>query len=316
MQPIFRIARIVLSLGIIAALAYLLWRERGLLLSALDMGAGDFAIITIFTFSAWLVTTWTQVIILGRLRTSLRFRYLLALHVATVLLNHLPLRAGSAYRAYMLNRRARLMYAHFGSFSVVNGLAMMIAAGIAGALAVASAHVPAGPDARLLLGGLALMALGAAIPALVPLPTFAERNRWVRFWNELVRGRDMILRYKPVFALLLGAHALGLSFAGLRFLGAYRSMDITLDPGSYVVLGCAAVLSLIVSFTPAGLGIREFTVGAVGVLVGVPMTTGVVAATVVRAVISLWTVLVGVPALLWLRHMDRAASAQELRDPA
>lgn len=300
-------SKTALTLVVVGALGALLYRERELVANALSMEPRPLLLILVFTLAAWIANAFAQGAILRALGRPLPFLEVFALHVGGGLLNHLPMRPGTLYRAHFLKERTGLLYSHFASFTAVNALVPIGTAALMSALALVLNHDARDRDTLLLLGLLLMLALSCAVVLFVPLPQLPGSSRIARIWNELLVGRSTIARYPRAFAVVVACHAASVVFVALRYLGAYAVLDVDIAFSALIVLGSAAKVTTLLSVTPGGIGIQEFTAAATGKLFGVEFALSVVAGSVLRAVLLLGYAAFGSVGLLLLRSIRRRA---------
>ncbi len=302
-----RLVETALMITMVAALAAYLVHHRDLLLRGWALTPQRFGVITACTWLSWLLNTITLAVALRGLGIRVPFGELFGLQVAGGLLNHLPMRAGTLYRARYLKRRSGLLYAHFASLFVMNSLLMIAAAGLTGSIALAATYGLAQPSAVVLFVLLNGCTLAALVALLVPLPEVRATHWFGRAWNDLRSGHAQLRAQSAIIPTLLLMHTLSFGCAAAGFACAYRAVGLEVPLGGCLLLGTIGVLAVYVSITPAGLGINEFVIGAAASLVVAPLATSVLASAVMRGVALLWFVTAGLPALVrsWKHRSPR-----------
>ena len=117
---------------------------------------------------------------------------------------------------------------------------------------------------------------------------------WNRVAAELARAREGW----PRLAGSLALGCIGAACGGLRLWAALDAIGSEVGFAQALIVGCAAPLTLIVAITPAALGVAEFLTVGLGALVDISSRDALVAAVIVRVVITACFVLVGLPSLL------------------
>jgi uncharacterized membrane protein YbhN (UPF0104 family) len=238
------------------------------------------------------------------LHVKLPFTQMLAINTAAGLLNYLPLRAGTLYRARSFKLLTGLPYSQFASAFAINFLLMAISAGVVG-VASMGVYLYLNPAGNIALTVAFVLMIGLPfIPILVRLPVIHARGRLGFFWNNLVYARDHIIGELGLCAVVVACYIIMFACAAARFVGGYHAAGISLSADAALILGSTNVLTAIVSFTPGGLGIQEFVAAGIGATIGIPAATGIIAVAAVRAVIVFWYVVAGVPMLVWLRRIE------------
>jgi uncharacterized membrane protein YbhN (UPF0104 family) len=301
-RPLLGFLRHALTVALLGALGVVLWRERALLTTALDMGGAEFLLISACSLLAWLGTAAGQTVLLRTLGLKLSFGELLALYLGSGLLNYIPLRVGTLYRAHYLKTRAGLSYLRFGVFSITNTLMLASLVGLVGFAGLLLR--PAVPLPVLALLGGAFLGLGAVSAAalFLPLPRLRGTSRLAAAWNTLGESRDLLSRHRAVVAVACLPYLIAVLASAGRFIGAYGSIGQEVDLPGILVVGAANTVGALAGVTPGGLGIQELLAGTASTQIGVALGSGVVAAMLVRAVILPWQIALGLPALAWLKR--------------
>jgi uncharacterized membrane protein YbhN (UPF0104 family) len=291
--------RRLLDLVVLAALGFVMYQQRHDTLRALDMRLADFALILGCSLVMWILTSAVFCEMVRALGAPLPLSAMLVLHVASGLLNYLPARMGTLYRARYLKQRTGLSYTYFGSFSIVTMLIITAASGLVGALTVFVGYGLGGSSERFLF--LAFLGLGVAggLP-LVFAPTFEGASVWKQTWNRLVAGRNLLLARRRTLVVMVAGHAAAFLFNALCYIGAFHTLGLSISPAACLVLGAVGRVAQLIGITPGGVGIQEFVVAAGAYLIGIPLATTVVAGTIIRAVLLIAYVALGVPALIAL----------------
>lgn len=304
--------RAAIGFLIIAALGFVLYRDRQNFIAALVMSVGDLVLISAFTLLGWLVNTLMFVRMLRPLHVQLPFTQMLAINTVAGLLNYLPLRAGTLYRARSFKVLTGLPYSQFASVLAINFLLMTASAGLVGAASMAiylHSH-PSGSVA--LLVAFVLMIAAPILAVLVRLPGMPAKGRWGGVWNNLVYAREQIIGELGLCAVVLACYIVMFACAAMRFIGGYHAAGAPISLDAALILGSTNVLAAIISFTPGGLGIQEFVAAGVGTTVGIPAATGIIAVAAVRAVIVCWYVILGIPMMVWLRRIEVSVHAESV----
>ncbi len=308
-----RVCEIALTLIVVVVLGAYLYSQKETIVESLRIDSDVFFIISLATFASWLANTIIAFVLMRAVGAELPFMELLALHAAAGLLNHLPFRAGTVYRATYLKHAAGLQYAHFGVFLLTSWLLLIVASGAVGAATVLIFYGLESQAATVLLLCFGALVLGGIMPLAVRLPRLTGQGRLALFWNDLVQGRDQIVRHPLGFLVVLLCQTAAFAAAAFRFVGAFACLQIPASFAECLLVGTVGMLTTLVSITPSGLGVYEFVVGAVATVGGVPFSTGVLAAVVIRAVILLWYVLLGIPALVCLTRLRRRRKVRATR---
>lgn len=226
------------------------------------------------------------------------------LHNVTLLLNYLPFKAGTFYRANYLKRRYGLAYSHFAVLFVYLLLLMVIAASAGGLAALAVFYDLRLRETGLLAGLLGLFLAAALTLAFAPLPALPEKGAIGRWLGSFAAGRGLLARDRRAVAagLILSGGCFVVSSLQIGII--YGCVGQELSPAGYLVLGAVAYVTMFLGITPGALGLRELALALAGVSLGVDFSVGSLAALLDRGVAIVWSSTVGVAAAayLWYKY--------------
>ena len=293
--------RNILAAAIIVALFWYLLKHRHELEQALSN-------LTILQLAALYPLVLAQVLcsaavvrtLLAALKTKTTLLDMFLLHNATVLLNYLPMKFGTVFRAAYLKRHHGLSYARFGTFFVHLMLLMTAVAAAVGLVALVAAYGIAGWERKILTLLFLVSLLGSLCMIFTPLPIPKGPGRLSSVVRSFLTGRTDVVRSRA--ALATGAVLLTANYAmtSVRLWIIYAGMGEQIHPAGYLVLGAIGFAVMFVSFTPGALGIREAVLGAAATVLGVPLEVGILAAVIDRAVVFSFAFTVGGICALYL----------------
>ena len=236
------------------------------------------------------------------LRTRTAFWNMVWLNNAAAMLNYLPFKFGTIFRANYLKHYYGLSYTRFVVFFMyVSLLTVAVATGM-GFIALLVVYGLTGYESKILAFLLAIVAAGSMLFLFVPLPVPSGKRRLVRVLREFIAGRKEIYAEKK--NILISCLLLVLNYfltASITWL-IYRSLDTYIHPAGCLILGSLGYVVLFVGITPGGLGIRELVLGFGAAVLGVPLQIGVLAAMLDRAVVLAYVFIVGGASGIWLWH--------------
>jgi uncharacterized membrane protein YbhN (UPF0104 family) len=310
--PLGKASRLRAIVGSLAALAFVgylghqLWLNRDEIQRAFALDRQTLAGITLMVLIAHLQRAFEFNFMLRRLGANEKYRDGVALTGATLLLNHIPLSAGSVARGVTLYRRYGLAYATYVSAlmfaTVMNG---HMAADVGLALTLRS-HTDS-THALALGGSFGVVALGSAALLLLPYAWAPKGDGFVaRQVRRLAEGLA-ILRGGSGLPVLAATSATKLVLNSTRLWLCLHAVGQDASLGGVVLLGSAAVIMSLVSVVPNNIGIRELVLGALAGAIGFPPALGAVAAALERAVTFAYAVIVGLPCLYLVRRSLREA---------
>ena len=292
--------RNLLGLVILGLLAWYLARNWEQLKALLNLTAGQLAAMYALTVLTMAVGSLAIQQLLRTLKTQTPFWDMFYLHNAALLLNYLPMKFGTLFRANYLKHHYGLPYTHFAGFFLYVTFLMITTATSAGLAVLIGVYGLQGYESKILALVLAASAIASLALLFVPLPQPKGKGRVSTILRDFLGSRVQIS--KEAKTILVSAALLIMNFflyAG-RLGIIYHSMGKDLHPCGYLVLGALGFVVLFIGVTPRGLGIREIVLPAGAVVLGVPFEVGVLAAIIDRAVDTSYLFVVGGACAVWL----------------
>lgn len=298
----------IVTAAIAVALGLYLYRIRADLVTGFQsLDPGTFALILITVIAQWSMRTTRDRLILKAHGYSLRWIDLFLINNLQLAANHLPLRAGTVLAAAVLKREHNVRLRHFASFYAAQQLLVLLPASVIAGLILAT-HQDANPTTQ--EAGLAVLCvLAATLVGVLLFPIrainiFPEKiSLMVEKVQQAVRetlGNARLLA--PLLILMVGIFAA----SALRMYIIFKLvLGVNIDAGATLIIATMLHLSLLVSITPAGFGIREALVGFGALLLSMPAKSGVMASIIERAVV--------ITAMLSVFAISRIAAAFGVR---
>ena len=295
-------------LGIVIVL-FLLWylsRHWDKIKALLRLSPTELVIIYLITFLSILNGSYIVQCLLNTLKVRTFFWDMVLLHNATYLLNYVPMKFGTVFRANYLKRRYGLSYAHFGTFFVYLTLLMAAAASAVGLVVLVTVYGLAGYETKVLSAAFLGILVLSIFFAFIPLPIPTGSDKWSTAIRSFLTGRHQVSHNK--FALLVSLAFLAVNFiiASVRLGIIYKSMGQSVHPAGFLVLGALAYVTMFVNLTPGSLGMRELVLGAGAVVLGISPEVGILAAMIDRAIALSWSFVIGGGCAAWLLRKSPA----------
>jgi len=244
--------------------------------------------------------------LLSALKVKTGFWDMVRLQHAALLLNYVPMKFGTVFRANYLKRHYGLAYTHFATFFLyITFLMTAVAASIA-LVVLLSIYGLGGYANKILAVVFAITIIGSLSFLVVPLPVPDGQGRAISILRKFLTGRSQISKErKTVFSsgALLGVNFL-LDAARLWII--YTSMGENINAGGYLILGALSFVILFVGLTPGALGIRELVLGFFATVVGLPLEVGILAAMIDRAIAVTYIFVIGGICAIWLWRQSPA----------
>lgn len=296
-----------LSVAVLAYLAWYLgdnWRQ---LAALLRLTALELVAIYAASLAGMLVGPLVVQTLLRGMGTRTQFGDMFALDNAALLLNHLPLKFGSLFRARYLKHRYGFEYGRFAILVFyLNIITAMSSVGLSLAALILFYGVDTVEQKTLALVFAALFG-GCFAAAVMPLPRPRSEHRIGRFLAKMLDARSSLARRPRVLVEAMALLTLRFVLTALRLALVYHATGVDLHPAGYLILGSIGFASLFVSITPGGLGVREIVLGFGVTALGVPFEQGMLTAMIDRAILLGWSFTVGLACTVLLAVKDPAA---------
>jgi uncharacterized membrane protein YbhN (UPF0104 family) len=264
----------------------------------------------------WILRAWRDRFLYSAAGHDPRVTTIFWLNTLQLSLNYLPLKAGTFSSAEVFRSKLGVPYREFALVFGQQYLLIVAASSLLAAAALAlvpGVSVPARAGLALVLAGIGAGCFGLLwwdgmvrwLPAAISRRVEGGARKFAVFHSS---------PRKATYALVL-TFAMCI-VAGLRLVVVYGVLSLELGFPEALVISASMQLSVLVSITPAGIGITEAIVGLSSVLVGHTARGGVMAATIDRAVTLAFSI--GLALLLapfaWRRQKARAVVTLSLPD--
>ncbi|MCJ7675758.1 MAG: flippase-like domain-containing protein [Sedimentisphaerales bacterium] len=251
-------------------------------------------------FLSFLVSAFVDKYLLKALDTPAAFWDIFRLDNAASLLNYVPMKFGTLFRANYLKRHYGLAYPHFATFFFYTIFLMTALAAVVGLGVLLTVYGAAGYESRILAAVFVGTIAASLLFLFTPLPVPKAAGQFSSMLRNFLSGRAQIARQTKtniVAAVLLSANFL---ITALRIGIIYHSIGKSIHPAGYLILGALGFVVLFIGLTPGALGIRELVLGFGAVVLAVPLEVGLLAAMIDRAITISYTFVVGGCCTVWL----------------
>jgi len=292
----------ILGVAIILFLLWYLSRHWKELKTVSQLGPEQLAIIYFLCFLSLSVSALVDKYLLKALNAKAGFWDIFCLNNAASLLNYVPMKFGTLFRANYLKRRYGLAYTHFATFFLYVMFLISALAAAIGLIVLLTVYKLAGYESKILAGVFAITIAGSLLFLFVPLPVPKAAGQLSSMLRNFLLGRRQIAKKTKLTVRAAILLSLNFLLTALRFGIIYHSMGQDIHPAGYLLLGTLGYVVLFISLTPGALGIRELVLGFGAVVIAVPLEVGVLAAMIDRAIALGWSFVIGGACTAWLWH--------------
>ena len=303
-------ARSALGLAIVAYLVWHLARKWPMMTGHWRFGVLEAIELHLLVFLETLPLVRVTQLILQCCETRPSFLDLLFLHHFGGLLNYVPMKAGTFFRAAYLRRHYGLSYTLFSAFFLYLSLLMVATSTGLGLAVLLSVYGLREPGSKILAGALFAVCAVSWILLLSPIRQPRGDAAWAALLRQFLSGRETMISQRRKSVVMVACLLLSFATSAVRLMLIYGKLQVAVNPAVFLILGGVAYLITFLSLTPGSLGIRELLLGATGSLLGVPQELAILAAMVDRAVIISYAFVLGGLSALWIWRRDASMSSQ------
>ncbi len=304
----------ILGLVIMGFLLWYLAKHWEQLKALLKLGPKQLVGIYSIWFLAALVSGRVVQHLLMALRIETSFWNMVWLQNATSLLNYVPMKFGTLFRANYLKRHYGLAYTHFATFFMYLTFLMTATAAVAGLTVLLVIFGLKGYENRILAVVFAITIICSILFLLVPLPVPKGQGWLSTVVRNFLSGRGRISQAKKAVFTTVILLAVNLLLSAVKLAVIYRSVGVKIHPGGYLILGALDFVVLFIGFTPGALGIRELVLSLAATVFGIPLQVGVLSVMIDRAIAVSYTFTVGGICAIWFWHKSPADFKEQQRN--
>jgi len=296
----------ILGVVILGVLLWYLVRHWEQLEALFNLTFLQLSTIYVLYFLVMLNITLAVQYLLKGLGVRTRFWDMLWLHNAALLLNYVPMKFGTLFRANYLKRHYGLRYTHFATFFLYITFLMTATAAIIG-LSVLVLFYGLGEYESKILAVVFLASIGGSLLFIfVPLPVPRGEGWFSTILRNFLTGRSQISKEKKALVISLLYLVANFFLTAVRIGIIYHCISQKIHPGGYVILGALGFVALFIALTPGSLGVKELVLSFGAVALGVPFEVGLLAAMIDRAITFSYAFVLGGSCTVWLWHKSPA----------
>lgn len=264
-----------------------------------NLNISEFFVLSLFVVLVLIVNGFRAKILTEIFTNSkLSFKEWFGLSTLNTLGNYSPFQGGFVARGYYLKNYYKIPYSHFASSILTSTLLTFSTFSFLSALAILFGFLTKGLfyTAPFWL----FTAIGiSGVSVILLLPKLRKRrnpkNLVGRTIHSLIDGWEVIGSNKTILLKLISVDLVALIIVSLRFFYAALILDVGISLIQSVIISAMAMVTLLVNITPGAIGIRETIAGFSATVVGANLVDGILVASLERAVILFWVIVIGVP---------------------
>ncbi len=265
-----------------------------------------YSLLALNVVVSWLLRSVRDLIIYRSMGCKIAYANVLVLNNQQVILNYLPMKLGSIHLAAQLRQKYDFSYSGIAGSFLLQQVLVSIVASVCSVLAILlfSAHY----DTTAII----LVIVFAVVAAVLMLGLLLDvRISWFPdFINRSLMGvHAQIRQFSQSASQLRSSMLVSVGMYALAVLRIYLLcvlLELDVSAAAVVLFASVSQLSLFFAITPAGLGVREFFMGALTSLFGLSAATGVILSLaerfVVLALALVFLLLATTVNIYWTKH--------------
>jgi uncharacterized membrane protein YbhN (UPF0104 family) len=277
---------IALSILCIAILGYYINAHFDEFKNALGQMKVSFFLLALLSVALqWTCRIIRDKMMFNELNYHVPFWGLMYVYAQQNILNYLPAKAGTIYSAAALKQKYGVSLTHFGAAFAAQNILTLAMILVSAGFALLSVNLP--ETVHKVPASIALIVCGMGLIAVL----FLRVPKWLsptpriqKIIDQLHIGMDALSKHKKLLIMTTCLSLLGALLTAWR-MQLLLSSTVGVSFGTALVLAAVVMISVVVSFTPAGLGVREALVGATSNFLALSATAGVIVSTLDRIVI-------------------------------
>lgn len=292
--------RNILAIVILAFLLWYLARHWQQLQGLLRLTPNELLLLYTLFFLQTCFSATVSRSLLSALDTKTNLWHMILLQNASILLNYVPMKFGTLFRANYLKHHYGLRYSHFATFFLYLMFWTTAAASVMGIVIVFAVYGWASYENKIL----AAVFIGALIFSIVvlffPLPAPTGSGQLRATLGNFIAGRQSVSKNRKVLFVCTGLLGVNFLLQALRMGIIYSSMGQDIKPWGCLILGALGFITLLIGITPGALGIRELVLGSAAIVLDVSPEAGLLAAMIDRAIMLSFSLVLGGISAAWL----------------
>jgi uncharacterized membrane protein YbhN (UPF0104 family) len=283
----------LMSIAIIAAFVYYLYRNADQYRKLLQFSTTSILLLVAISIVLPIFNGMINTYMCRSLGANISQREGFLLASASTLANQLPISGGIVTKAVYLKQKYDLAYTKNISAMLALFFCSVAVYGLLGLTILLSwlifSHIPVSPVLFIAFG---LMACSLIIFWL-PVDRIRIPKTLLKWVQQALEGWLLISKDPKLLLQLMGLQTTTMLLLAARYWLAFHMLSQNVTISQAVLFASASILTILVSFAPGGLGVREAIVGTLATTLGFKTGVSIVAIELDRLVATVVVVLIG-----------------------
>lgn len=297
----------VATLAAVVLLAAYIYKNAGTFRSILEVSPINIIVFILLQLAVLIINACIQMSYMRHFRLRLPFFDSFGLYAVNTFFNNVFVKGGVIARGYFLKKIHKFDYSSLFLMLVSFSIIQLLCAGVIGIVVTATMFKSKGVfNIFLLLGFIIAVLVSVLLMKVSPKSLFKGRKHWIfGKLEQLSDSWQRISRDKGFVAVLFGLAILEYLAYAFRLSYGFGVLFEKIGFQEALLMSVVAIVSNMLGFTPAALGIREFFTGAAYALVGGNVAQAVAVMVLDRIIATVFIFFVG--GLFILYFFNKAA---------
>ena len=304
-EAIIKCFKNLISVFIIAGLAYYLWENWDTFYATFDASWSQIMGLVSCIIMTWLINCLQSFLLYRHAGINVKFWENFIIQIAAIMGNYLPMRLGSLIKMRYFKKVYGLEYIKFVGVAGTRILIILLYCTVLSSIGLIGLKLPQYVFLWILLGILNTLIVIVIGSRLIKLSYRLDlKNKFIKTKIYEFLTAFEIIRSRPIlFCQMSGLVMMQFATLAYRLSISFDIINVELSPWVLLILAPTTSLIQFLILTPGNLGLREWVIGVLSYLSGYNFSSGIFAGSVDRAILMMCTFILGSGPLVyvWIR---------------
>ena len=304
-EVIIKCFKNLISVFIIAGLAYYLWENWDTFYATFDASWSQIMGLVSCIIMTWLINCLQSFLLYRHAGINVKFWENFIIQIAAIMGNYLPMRLGSLIKIRYFKKVYGLEYIKFVGVAGIRILIILLYCTVLSSIGLIGLKLPQYVFVWILLGILNTIIVIVIGSRLIKLSYRLDlKNKFIKTKIYEFLTAFEIIRSRPIlFCQMSGLVMMQFATLAYRLSISFDIINVELSPWVLLILAPTTSIIQFLILTPGNLGLREWLIGVISYNLGYNFSSGIFAGSVDRAILMMCTFILGSGPLVyvWIR---------------
>lgn len=304
-EAIIKCFKNLISVFIIAGLAYYLWENWDTFYATFDASWSQIMGLVSCIIMTWLINCLQSFLLYRHAGINVKFWENFIIQIAAIMGNYLPMRLGSLIKMRYFKKVYGLEYIKFVGVAGIRILIILMYCTVLSSIGLIGLKLPQYVFVWILLGILNTIIFIVIGSKLIKLSYRLDlKNKFIKTKIYEFLTAFEIIRSRPIlFCQMSGLVMMQFATLAYRLSISFDIINVELSPWVLLILAPTTSIIQFLILTPGNLGLREWLIGVISYISGYNFSSGIFAGSVDRAILMMCTFILGSGPLVyvWIR---------------